>query len=226
MNRLGDAEESLQSSLHLAKRPDPEAHYLLGLVRLRRQDYAGAISEARHALSLNPRYVQAHRLLSDAYLLGGKPKLAERALRRQLKLVHSFSEGKQVRQRLALVSEMAKARKEPSLYVGLRILRVPQPEYTAQARRNQVEGVVRMQVLFGEDGHVRKCLIIQGLGFGLDQESETAARQIEFTPAQLNGRPLSSWGGVVFRYNLIEPSLPPKEKRKSAGKHQIARNVR
>lgn len=213
MNRLNSAEETLQTALGLATRPDAESHYLLGLVKLRRQDNTGAINEARRALALNPRYVQAHRLLSDAYLLNGSPKLAERALRQQLKLVRGSSEIKEIRQRLKMVNNLAKARKEPDLYVALRIHRLPQPKYTEQARRNQVEGVVRLQVLFGEDGRVKQCLVMQGLGFGLDEESESAARQIEFTPAQLDGRPLSAWGRVVFRYNLAEPPRPLKERR-------------
>ena len=52
---------------------------------------------------------------------------------------------------------------------------IPLPSYTAQARRNQVEGVVRMQVLFGRDGQVRQVLVQQGLGFGLDEEATRAA---------------------------------------------------
>jgi TonB family protein len=222
MNRLNDAEETLLSAINLARRPDAESHYLLGLVRLRRQDYKGAIGEAHRALVLNPRCRQAYRLLSDAYLLNGRPKLAERALRQQLKLVRGFSEIKGVKQRLTLVSDMAKAGEEPSSYVALRIHRVPQPEYTEQARRNRVEGVVRMQVLFGESGSVKQCLVLQGLGFGLDEVSENAARQIEFTPAQLDGRTLSTWGGVVFRYNLTEPSPAPRQKRDSGAKSLIA----
>src|SRR5262249_11722060 len=152
MNRLNDAEEMLQSALQRARHQDAEFHYLLGLVRLRRQDYDSAIDEAKRAFAVNPRCKQAYRLLSDAYLLSGRPKLAEKALRRQLKLVRGFSEVKEVKQRLTLVSDMAKAREEPRVYVALQIHHVPQPEYTEQARRNRVEGVVHMQVLFGEDG--------------------------------------------------------------------------
>ncbi len=213
MNRLNEAEESLQKAFSLTLRPDAESHYLMGLVKLRRQDHAGAVAEAKLALALNPRYANAHRLLSDAYLLWGKPRLAERSLRRQLKLARKSSEVKEINQRLAPVRSLAGARHGPSSYVAPQIHHVPQPKYTEQARRNRVEGVVRLQVLFGRDGRVHQCLVTQGLGFGLDEESERAARQIEFTPAQLNKHSFSSWGGVVFRYSLLERQPLPDLKR-------------
>jgi TonB family protein len=70
------------------------------------------------------------------------------------------------------------------------ILSVPRPVYTAEGRANKVQGVVLLQVVFTADGEVKVGRVERGLGFGLDQAAEDAARQIRFRPATKDGRPV------------------------------------
>lgn len=70
------------------------------------------------------------------------------------------------------------------------ILSVPRPVYTAEGRAKKIQGVVLLQVLFTADGQVKVERVVQGLGYGLDQAAETAARQIRFRPATRDGRPV------------------------------------
>lgn len=72
------------------------------------------------------------------------------------------------------------------------ILSVPRPVYTAEGRANKVEGVVLLQVVFTASGQVEVQRVVQGLGYGLDQAAENAARQIQFRPATRDGRPVDS----------------------------------
>ncbi len=54
----------------------PEAHYAVGMAALRAYSYERAITNARRALELNPRFVEAERLLARALLVGGDPTAA------------------------------------------------------------------------------------------------------------------------------------------------------
>ena len=80
------------------------------------------------------------------------------------------------------------------------ILSVPRPVYTAEGRANRIQGVVLLQVIFTADGQVQVGRVVRGLGYGLDQAAEDAARQIRFRPATKDGRPVdfSAIARIVF----------------------------
>jgi TonB family protein len=70
------------------------------------------------------------------------------------------------------------------------ILSVPRPVYTAEGRANKVQGEVLLQVIFTASGQVQVERVVKGLGYGLDQAAEAAARQIQFRPATRDGSPV------------------------------------
>lgn len=70
----------------------------------------------------------------------------------------------------------------------LRILNKPDPGYTAEARRLKIEGDVTLQVRFTASGQVEVLHVVRGLGYGLDQLAQSAARRIQFKPATRDGR--------------------------------------
>lgn len=70
------------------------------------------------------------------------------------------------------------------------ILSKPHPVYTDQGRAMKVEGEVLVQVVFTAAGEVRVERVVRGLGYGLDEAAETAARQIKFRPATQDGQPV------------------------------------
>ena len=72
------------------------------------------------------------------------------------------------------------------------ILSVPRPAYTDQARTKKIEGDVLVQVVFTASGQVQVLRVVRGLGYGLDESAEQAARQIRFRPAEEDGRPVDS----------------------------------
>jgi len=76
----------------------------------------------------------------------------------------------------------------------------PEPSYTTVARKNNVTGVVRLRAVLAADGHVRYIVPIKRLPDGLTEQSIEAARQIKFTPASVNGRPVSQF--VILEYNF------------------------
>ncbi|MGH9739925.1 MAG: energy transducer TonB [Candidatus Acidiferrales bacterium] len=80
------------------------------------------------------------------------------------------------------------------------ILSVPRPVYTAEGRNNKIQGVVLLQVIFTATGQVKVERVVKGLGYGLDQAAEDAARQIRFNPATRGGEPVdfSAIARIVF----------------------------
>lgn len=72
------------------------------------------------------------------------------------------------------------------------ILSVPRPVYTQEARDKKIEGIVLLQVTFTATGEVKVQRVVQGLGYGLNEAAEAAARQIRFRPALQDGQPVDS----------------------------------
>jgi TonB family protein len=70
------------------------------------------------------------------------------------------------------------------------ILYRPKPVYTEEGRSKRVEGDVLVQVVFKANGEVQVERVVRGLGYGLDEAAEAAARQIKFKPATQNGQPV------------------------------------
>jgi TonB family protein len=70
------------------------------------------------------------------------------------------------------------------------ILSKPNPVYTEEGRAKKIEGDVLVQVVFTANGEVKVERVVRGLGYGLDEAAEAAARQIRFRPALQDGQPV------------------------------------
>jgi protein TonB len=82
------------------------------------------------------------------------------------------------------------------------ILFKPKPQYTDEARTKKIEGEVLLQVVFTAAGDVKVQRVVQGLGYGLDDSAQSAARQIRFKPAQQGGAPVDSAAIVHIVFQL------------------------
>jgi len=82
------------------------------------------------------------------------------------------------------------------------ILFKPKPQYTDEARSKKIEGEVLLQVVFTASGEVQVQRVVQGLGYGLDDSAQSAARQIRFHPAQQGGQPVDSTAIVHIVFEL------------------------
>lgn len=86
--------------------------------------------------------------------------------------------------------------------VRARIISKPEPQYTEEARQNQVVGTVILRAVLAADGSVNHILVIKALPHGLTQRSVQAAKRIKFIPAMLNGRPVSMFVQLEYSFNL------------------------
>ena len=82
------------------------------------------------------------------------------------------------------------------------LLSKPEPQYTEDARRNQITGTVVLKVVFASSGEVLQIRAVRTLPFGLTERAIAAARQIRFEPAKRDGRPVSVSMQLEYNFNL------------------------
>ncbi len=83
-----------------------------------------------------------------------------------------------------------------------RVLSKPEPQYTEDARKNQVTGTVVLRAVFTSGGQVTGIKAVSGLPYGLTERAIAAARQIKFVPATKDGRPVSMYIQLEYNFNL------------------------
>jgi TonB family protein len=83
-----------------------------------------------------------------------------------------------------------------------RILSKPEPQYTEEARRNQISGTVVLKAVFSSSGQVTNIRAVSSLPYGLTEKAIAAARQIRFSPAQKDGRAVSQYIQIEYNFNL------------------------
>ena len=83
-----------------------------------------------------------------------------------------------------------------------RLLFKPEPQYTEEARRNQIIGTVMLRVVFSSAGEVDQIRAVRTLPFGLTERAIAAARQIKFVPATKDGRPVSVQMQLEYNFSL------------------------
>ena len=77
-----------------------------------------------------------------------------------------------------------------------------QPDYPDTARDVGEEGVVRLRVLIGTDGRVRKAERVSGADIFLRAASRHALARWRFTPATRGGVPEEMWRVMIVRFQL------------------------
>ena len=83
-----------------------------------------------------------------------------------------------------------------------RVLSKPEPQYTEEARKNQITGTVVLRAVFTSGGQVTNIRAVSGLPYGLTERAIAAARLIKFTPAMKDGRAVSMYIQLEYNFNL------------------------
>lgn len=85
-----------------------------------------------------------------------------------------------------------------------RLVREVKPNYTGEAMRAQVEGMVTLEIVVLADGSVGHVRIVRSLDsrFGLDQEAIKAVRAWRFEPGRRLGKAIPVRVGVELSFNL------------------------
>lgn len=85
-----------------------------------------------------------------------------------------------------------------------RLLRSVRPNYTSEAMRAKVQGVVRLEGVVLPDGTVGDVRILRSLDpvFGLDEEAVRAAKQFRFQPGTRFGEPVAVLVSFEIEFTL------------------------
>ncbi|MBI3491680.1 MAG: energy transducer TonB [Acidobacteria bacterium] len=85
-----------------------------------------------------------------------------------------------------------------------RLLREVRPQYTSEAMRAKVQGVVLLECVVRPDGSVGDVQVVRSLDptFGLDQEAIKAAKQWRFAPGTRFGEPVSVLITIELTFTL------------------------
>ncbi len=78
----------------------------------------------------------------------------------------------------------------------------PQPQYTEEARRARIQGVVIVQAIIDCRGFVTEVSVLKGLPLGLSEAVVSAISQWRFEPATLDGRPISVYYNLTVNFRL------------------------
>jgi len=188
----------------------PEPHYAIAEANLRAGDTTKAVEEAETALRINPNFTPAlitrslahyHlKLYSEAaaslerFLVGSPDDLDAEIWRGQLE---------ELRHRIYLESNPS-----PPIFTAkevtqkARVLSKPEPQYSEAARKAGVTGTVVLRAVFSAEGEVKHIEIARARGYGLTTQAVRAARQIRFTPAMMDGQPVSMFIQLEYNFNL------------------------
>lgn len=91
----------------------------------------------------------------------------------------------------------------PDLDTKVRLQSKPEPGYTSEAENKRINGTVILRCIFTSQGTVTNIRVVKGLPGGLTEKAMEAARQIKFTPAMKDGKPVSMWIQLEYNFNLF-----------------------
>jgi TonB family protein len=74
--------------------------------------------------------------------------------------------------------------------------------YIEAARLRRIQGSVRLRILFGTDGAIKRVKVISGLPYGLTEEVLRTALRITASPAMNDGRPIEYWVPLHFDFTI------------------------
>jgi TonB family protein len=77
-----------------------------------------------------------------------------------------------------------------------------EPQYTANARSDRIQGTVVLEIVVRPDGHAEVLRVVRSLGYGLDAAAVDSIGQWGFRPGSCDGRPLDVTLKLEINFNL------------------------
>ena len=82
----------------------------------------------------------------------------------------------------------------------------PKPQYTKQALREGIQGVVLVQAVVGTDGRPHDIAVVRSLGYGLDEKAVDAVKKWRFHPAiGRDGKPVAAPVTIEIAFQAPAP---------------------
>lgn len=191
----------------------PRAHFLLARCLLDSGKTENAREEANIALGQGASLFPAYRLLGEIDFAEGKYEAAttpfETAFRfaqttdekEAAKLQRDLEDLRQLIETLKRYAALEAEQKSPDVVRPV-ALNSPHPRRTKEADDLKIQGSISMVVLITENGDVDSVVLVRRLGHGLDEGAIEAARELKFSPARRNGKPIPFWMKVMIEFYL------------------------
>ncbi len=224
--------ENAQSEAGTASRLDPRntnALFILARVDLANGDLDAAEDHAKRLIAINPAVPEGYLLRSNILVtrLGksvtagwdvrdeiGLLKQARDVLAEGAEKCRSHPNHRAIDDEAEAISAFYDhfAREKPEKLSGadtpepgvtpLKILNKPHPTYTNAARSRGISGVIKLAVMFSADGQIKYTLLLNQLGYGLDELAVRAAMGIKFVPQTKDGKPVSVVRMVEYSFQV------------------------
>jgi TonB family protein len=187
-------------------KPDyAEGNYYLARLLLNANDLAHARESIDMALAGGFRAPDAYVIRGDLAVSDSKYTDAVEFYDAALNMSPNDDEGtrnlRATTEALKDYVEFLKGGNHPS-FTKPRPLTLPRPNYPEYAREKKVQGTVCSVLLVDEYGKVASVLVLKRAGFGFDYEAVRAARQMRFSPATEDGKPVPFWIKFDIEFNL------------------------
>ncbi|HYL73050.1 MAG TPA: TonB family protein [Bryobacteraceae bacterium] len=95
-----------------------------------------------------------------------------------------------------------------------RVLYKVDPEYFPEARADNVQGTVLLQLAIDEKGRPINVTVLSPLGFGLDERAQAAVSTWKFAPGMKNGKPVKILATVEVNFRFPELWFDEKAERR------------
>ena len=77
------------------------------------------------------------------------------------------------------------------------------PEYSEEARKAKLQGVVMVRAVIDVRGQVQNIAVAQGLGLGLDERAMAAVEKWKFRAGMRNGKPVATSALIQLSFRLL-----------------------
>ena len=182
-----------------------DGHLKLARALLNRQDYEGAVAAARKAIEQRENFPDAHLFLGSVYLLRKDYENALATLRGFLAKFPNHGQFAAFRSRIAAIRQAGALPPTPVVNNPDTQAKLTPPAalpVTEAARERKVSGAVTVEATFTGAGTVENPVIVQGLGYGLDERAVQAIMAIRFEPAVKDGKPVAVRQKVQVNFSL------------------------
>ena len=83
------------------------------------------------------------------------------------------------------------------------VLSAPNPQYSEEARKQKVGGVVLVTLIVDPQGRPQNVHVLRGVGMGLDEKAMEAVKQYSFKPAMQGGKPVAVQLNVEVNFQIF-----------------------
>lgn len=216
-NKPSDALREAKTSL-LIDQNAADPYYIISVLHLRKWELEASLQNAEAAIGRNPSLAAAYLVKSQALTGGANAISAGKNAASDADRINRYARAAEALQKYLELNPQAEnfqtwtEQLESLRFFGAsplttingervffgkevttkaRIIKQPNPDFPRNALENGVSGIVVLKGVLASDGTIRHLLIIRGISNGLAEAALGSAKQLKFTPAKIDGRPVS-----------------------------------